>query len=56
MFQDATADTDLDMRKVMRSVAQLNPHIALSDIAYLMDVPYEPEPIDYDNFDMASNY
>ncbi len=42
MDQDAT-DTDLDLRKVMKFVAHLNPHISLSDIAFLMDIPYEPE-------------
>ncbi len=55
MYQDAT-DTDLDLRKVIKSVALLNPHISLSDIAYLMDVPYEPEPLEFENFNVAENF
>ena len=47
MYQDAT-DNDLDLRKIMKSVAQLNPHISLSDIAYLMDVPYESDPGEFE--------
>jgi len=50
MYQDAI-DTDLDFRKIMKSVAQLNPHISLSDIAYLMDVPYESETGEFEMID-----
>jgi len=48
MYPDAT-DAELDLRKVVKSIALLNPHISLSDIAYLMDAPYEPEPCEYTN-------
>ncbi len=50
MYQDAT-DNDLDLRKIMKSVARLNPHISLSDIAYLMDVPYESEPGEFEGME-----
>jgi len=40
----STSDTDLEWRKVMKSIALLNPHVSLSDIAYLMDMPYDPDP------------
>ncbi|MDQ6996315.1 MAG: hypothetical protein Q9M82_02505 [Mariprofundus sp.] len=43
MSQDTT-DTDPDAHKVMKFIARLNPHISMSDIAFLMDVPYELEP------------
>ncbi len=52
MFQDPT-DTGLDLHKVMKSVAQLNPHISLSDIAYLMDIPYKPDPGEFEAMDHA---
>jgi len=41
MFAD---DNSLDMNKIMQQYAQMNPHVSLSDIAFLMDVPYQPEP------------
>jgi len=52
MTQDAT-DTGLDFRKIMKSIAQLNPHISLSDIAYLMDMPYELEPGEFESINSA---
>jgi hypothetical protein len=59
MYQDAT-DTDLDLRKimskVMKSIALLNPHVSLSDIAYLMDMPYDPEPLELDTQNTAENF
>ncbi|MBN4077234.1 hypothetical protein JYT48_03095 [Mariprofundus ferrooxydans] len=44
MFTD---ENGLDMNKIMHHYAQMNPHISLSDIAFLMDVPYQPEPDSY---------
>jgi len=45
MDQDSMKkDSTLD--KIIKSVAQLNPHFSLSDVAFLMDVPYEPEPLE----------
>ena len=41
-------DMGLDMSQVMKRYAQMNPHISLSDIAFLMDEPYEPESEEYD--------
>jgi len=38
---------DLDLAKIMKSCAQMNPHIPHSEIAFLMDMPGEPE-IDYE--------
>jgi len=52
MYQDIS-DTDLDFRKIMKSVAQLNPHISMSDIAFLMDMPYEAEPGEIDAIDQT---
>lgn len=45
-----TTGIDLDFRKVLKSIALLNPHVSLSDIAYLMDMPYDPEPFEFENF------
>ena len=55
MFQSAT-DTDLDLRKVIKSIAQLNPHVSLSDIAYLMDVSYEPDACEYEDMDIIERF
>jgi len=40
MFAD---ENSLDMHKIMHQYAQMNPHIALSDIAFLMDIPCPQE-------------
>jgi len=45
-MHQSTADSDLDWRNVIKSIALLNPHVSLSDIAYLMDMPYDPEPLE----------
>ena len=45
----STSDTDLEWRKVMKSIALLNPHVSLSDIAYLMDMPYDPDPLEVES-------
>ncbi|MFQ5345587.1 MAG: hypothetical protein ACE5DZ_06465 [Mariprofundus sp.] len=50
MYENHT-DNDLDLRRVMKSIAQLNPNVSLSDIAFLMDAPYEPEICEYDMMD-----
>jgi len=55
MRHDAT-DTDPDLHKVMAFIARLNPHFSLSDIAYLMDVPYEPEPCEYASIDASERF
>jgi len=49
-------DANLDLHKVMKSIAQMNPHISLSDIAFLMDAPYEPEVFEYDIDDSTENF
>jgi len=46
-----TTGTDVDFRKVLKSIANLNPHVSLSDIAYLMDMPYDPESFEVENFE-----
>ncbi len=48
-MHQSTADSDLDWRNVMKSIALLNPHVSLSDIAYLMDMPYDPEPLELES-------
>lgn len=37
-------ESRFDINGVISSIAQNNPHISLSDIAFLMGVPYKPEP------------
>ncbi|MDQ6982566.1 MAG: hypothetical protein Q9M08_06140 [Mariprofundus sp.] len=54
MYENNT-DTNLDLHKVMKSIAQMNPHISLSDIAFLMDAPYEPDICEYDIDDAIEN-
>jgi len=49
-------DTNLDLHKVMKTIAQMNPHISLSDIAFLMDAPYEPDICEYDMADAVENF
>jgi len=49
----STSDTDLEWRKVMKSIALLNPHVSLSDIAYLMDMPYDPDPLEVESLTTA---
>ena len=44
-------DDNMDFGKIMKQYTRSNPHVSLSDIAFLMDVPYEPE-FDFDNDDM----
>jgi len=44
-------DDNMDLGKVMKHYAQSNPHVSLSDIAFLMDVPYQPE-LEYDDSDI----
>ncbi len=46
-------DNGLDMKEIMQQYAQMNPHISLSYIAFLMDVPYQPEPDSYRALDVA---
>lgn len=41
-------DTALNLTQIMKRYAQMNPHVSLSDIAFLMDAPYEQEPGEYD--------
>jgi len=48
-----TANTDSDCRKVIRLLARLNPHVSLSDIAFLMGVHYELEPGEHEYFETA---
>jgi len=55
MYQDVT-DNELDLHKIMKSVARLNPHISLSDIAYLMDVPYESEPGEFEGMEAVESF
>jgi len=43
MFND-----DLDLSKIMKCYAQMNPHIAHADLAFLMDLPNEEE-VEYDD-------
>ncbi|GAV19504.1 hypothetical protein MMIC_P0438 [Mariprofundus micogutta] len=43
MFND-----DLDLCKIMRCYAQMNPHIAHAEIAFLMDLPCDDE-VEYDD-------
>jgi len=52
-MHQSTADSDLDWRNVMKSIALLNPHVSLSDIAYLMDMPYDPEPLEIETLTTA---
>ena len=33
----------LDMAAIMKLYVHMNPHISISDIAYLMDMPYSPD-------------
>jgi len=54
-MDEFNTDTNLDLHKVMKSIAQMNPHISLSDIAFLMDAPYEPEICEYDMADAIGN-
>jgi len=50
-----TTDTDPDLHKMMTFIARMNPHISLSDIAFLMDLPYELEPGEYDALSPSSD-
>jgi len=36
---------NLDLHQAVKLISSMNPHVTLSDIAFLMDVPYEPEPV-----------
>jgi len=54
MYQ-STSNADLDRRKVIKSIAQLNPHVSLSDIAYLMGAPYEFEPGEFEELETAEH-
>lgn len=38
----------LDLTQIMKRYIHMNPHISLSDIAFLMDLPYEQELEEYD--------
>jgi len=41
--------TDSDWRQIISVLARLNPHVSLSDIAYLMGAPYEFEPGEFED-------
>jgi len=47
------SDIDQDCRTVIKTIALLNPHVSLSDIAYLMDMPYDPEPFEMETLTTA---
>jgi len=49
--QQNITNTDSDWRKVINALARLNPHVSLSDIAYLMGAPYEFEPGEFEDFE-----
>ncbi len=51
----AAKESRFDNFGMMASIAQNNPHISLSDIAFLMGVPYEPEPGSFDVDDLDDN-
>ncbi len=36
MFHD-----NFDLQQIMKRYAQMNPHIAISELAFLMDLPYD---------------
>jgi len=55
-MNQSASDADLDWRKVIKSIARLNPHVSLSDIAYLMDMPYDPEPLELETAATAENF
>jgi hypothetical protein len=40
-------ENNLDPDKIIKRYALMNPHIALSDIAFMMGVPYKSEPGEY---------
>lgn len=44
-------DDNMDIVKIMQRYTRNNPHVSLSDIAFFMDVPYEPE-FDFEDDDI----
>jgi len=46
MHQDDLA-SGIDLQKMMQAVAQVNPHVSLAYIAYLLDVPCDDDLADY---------
>jgi len=44
-MQQHVLTEQLDMHPAIQLISRLNPHITLSDIAFLMDVPYQNEPL-----------
>ena len=40
-----SATENMDLHQAIKLISSMNPHISLSDIAFLMDVPYESDPL-----------
>ena len=40
-------DTSVNLQQMMQLVAQKNPHVSLTYIAFLLDIPYESDSADH---------